>query len=90
VNEPVKVGELIDARLQRGPVLIPKRCPECGKGYEGYSFLGLRPGETRATYPCDDCFQRAEDAARMRERGYNLGAEGELTDLRPPRRVGGE
>jgi hypothetical protein len=82
VNEPARVGELLGE--VREPVRIPKRCPECGDDYDGWSFIGLRPGEERAIYPCDACQKKAEDAARARE--ASRGRE-PVTELRRPERV---
>jgi len=88
MSEPVKLGDALDPRIAAGPVLIPKHCPQCGKDYDGMSFTGLRPGETRANATCGDCLQRLEDAARAREQGFHLTDDGEVLPLSPPRRVG--
>jgi hypothetical protein len=82
VNDPVRVGEVLGE--VRTPVRIPKRCPECGAEYEGWSFIGLRPGEERAVYPCDLCQLKAEAAARARE--APRGPE-PVTELRRPEYV---
>ena len=85
MNEPVKVGDVVGP--VREPVKIPKRCPECGAEYEGYSFIGLRPGEIRAIYPCDDCMVKQEEAARERLKQQFQEPPEEATELHRPERV---
>jgi len=80
MNEPVHVGEVIGEK--KGELVrIPKKCPTCGREYEGYSVIGLRPGEERAIYPCDDCMQKAEDEQRARERAQRAECHQENEDL---------